>query len=437
MKNYFRFEENNTNYGKESVAGLTTFLVMAYILFVNPQILSDAGMDRGAVFSATAIAAAIGTLIMAFWGKYPIALAPGMGLNAFFAYTVVLGMGIDWEIALFGVFASGIILTVITLLKIREVIINAIPAELKYASASGIGLFIAFVGFQNAGIVVPDEATFVKMGNMLEPTTLLAVFGLLVTTILMVIGVRGSVFYGILLTAVAGITFGLIEMPSAIVDTIPSLEPTFGVAFTSLVEVEWTSELIMQLGVVILTFLFVDFFNTAGTLYAVANKAGFVKNNQLPNAGRALLSDASATWVGAVLGTSTTTAYVESTAGVVSGGRTGFTSLVTSLLFLVSLFFSPLLTVVTEEVIAAALIIVGLLMASALRLIEWDRIEIALPCFLTAVAMPLTYSIANGIALGFMFYPITMLLKGEGKNVHPIMYGLFFVFVGYIFFLNS
>ncbi|QDI92600.1 NCS2 family permease [Salicibibacter halophilus] len=435
MKNYFRFEERNTNYRKETLAGVTTFLAMAYILFVNPQILGDAGMDMGAVFGATAIAAAIGTAIMGLWGKYPIALAPGMGLNAFFAYTVVLGMGIDWEIALFGVFASGIIFIIITLFKIREVIINAIPAEMKYASASGIGLFIAFVGLQNAEIVVPDESTYVALGNMTSPTTLLAIFGLVVTVIFVVLGFRGGIFYGMALTAVAGIVTGLVEMPSAIVDSIPSLAPTFGAAFTGLAEVEWTTGLIMQLLVVILTFLFVDFFDTAGTLYAVANQAGFVKNNRLPNAGRALLSDASATSVGAVLGTSTTTAFVESTSGVAAGGRTGFTSLVTAALFLLSLFFSPLLAVVTEAVTAAALIVVGVMMSSALRLIEWDKIDVALPAFLTVVAMPLTYSIANGIALGFMFYPITKLLKGEGKNVHPIMYGLFFIFVGYIFFL--
>ncbi|QQK79256.1 NCS2 family permease [Salicibibacter cibi] len=435
MKNYFRFEENNTTYSKEIMAGVTTFLAMAYILFVNPQILGDTGMDMNAVFAATAIAAAIGTAIMALWGKYPIALAPGMGLNAFFAYTVVLGMGIDWEIALFGVFVSGIIMILITLFKIREVIINAIPAELKYAAASGIGLFIAFVGLQNAEIVVPDESTYVALGDMASPTTLLAIFGLVVTVIFLVLGARGGIFYGMVLTAVAGIITGLVEMPSAIVDSIPSLAPTFGAAFTGLTEVEWTSALIMQLIIVILTFLFVDFFDTAGTLYAVANQAGFVKNNKLPNAGRALLSDASATSVGAVLGTSTTTAFVESTSGVAAGGRTGFTSLVTAALFMLSLFFSPLLAVVTEAVTAAALIVVGVLMAAALKLIDWDKLEIALPCFLTVVVMPLTYSIANGIALGFMFYPITMILKGEGKNVHPIMYVLFFVFAGYIFFL--
>lgn len=408
---------------------------MAYILAVNPLILGDAGMDANAVFVATAIAAAIGSLVMGVWGKYPIALAPGMGLNAFFAYTVVLGMGIDWQIALFGVFLSGIIFLIITLFKIREVIINAIPAEMKYAAGAGIGLFIAFIGMQNAEIIVPDPATLVSLGDFRNPYTFLAVFGVIVTACLMVLNVKGGVFFGMVITAVAGMLFGLISPPSGIISSIPSLAPTFGAAFTHLGEVQWTTEMILQLSIVVLTFLFIDFFDTAGTLYAVANQAGFIKDNKLPNAGRALLSDASATSVGAILGTSTTTAYVESSAGVAAGGRTGFTAIVTAGFFLVSLFFSPLLEVVTSHVTAAALIIVGVLMASSLRLIEWDRIEIAIPAFLVVVGMPLAYSIASGIALGFMFYPITMILAGKGKEVHPIMYFLFFVFAGYLFFL--
>ncbi|WP_018923630.1 NCS2 family permease [Salsuginibacillus kocurii] len=437
MKNYFQFEENHTNYKRETMAGLTTFLSMAYILFVNPTILADAGMDEGAVFTATAVAAAIGTLIMGLVARYPIALAPGMGLNAFFAYTVVINMGVDWEIALFGVFMSGIIFIIITLLRIRELIINAIPAELKYAAAAGIGLFIAFIGLKDAGVVVPDESTAVTLGDMTSPLTLLALFGLVVTVVLMVMGYRGGIFYGLILTSVAGIVVGLIDMPDAIVGSVPSLAPTFGAAFTGLAEVEWTTGMIVQLSIVILTFLFVDFFDTAGTLYAVANQAGFIKNNKLPRAGKALLSDSSASSIGAVLGTSTTTAYIESSAGVAAGGRTGFTSVVTAGLFLVALFFSPLLGVVTEQVTAAALIVVGILMAASLSLIDWNKFEIAVPAFLTVVAMPLTYSIANGIALGFIFYPVTMLLKGRGKEVHPIMYFLFFVFLAYFLFLGE
>ncbi|RSL31725.1 NCS2 family permease [Salibacterium salarium] len=436
MHRYFEFKKWNTGYKKESMAGLTTFLAMAYILFVNPSVLSDAGMDEGAVFTATAVSAAIGTLIMGFLARYPIALAPGMGLNAFFTYTVVLNMGIEWQLALFSVFVSGIIFIIITLFGIREKIINAIPAQLKYASAAGIGLFIAFVGLQNAGIVIPNEDTAVALGNMTEPTTVLACFGLVVTVVLMVLGFRGGIFYGMVITAIAGIIVGIIGLPQGIVGSIPSVSPTFGSAFTFLGEVDWTGQLFGQMLIVVLTFLFVDFFDTAGTLYAVANQAGFIKNDKLPRAGRSLLADSSATSIGAIFGTSTTTAYIESSSGVAAGGRTGFTSVVTGLLFILALFFSPLLVVVTDQVTAPALIIVGVLMASSLRLIEWDRLEIALPAFLTVVAMPMTYSIATGIALGFIFYPITMLLKGKRSEIHPIMYVLFFVFIIYFAFLG-
>ncbi|MDV2887203.1 NCS2 family permease [Alkalihalophilus pseudofirmus] len=433
MDRFFKFKESGTTYRRETVAGVTTFLAMAYILFVNPLILADTGMDMGAVFTATALAAALGTLIMGVVANYPIALAPGMGLNAFFAYSVVLGMGIDWQVALFGVFMSGIIFIFITVLRIRELIINAIPAELKYAAAAGIGLFIAFIGLKNAGIVVPYEATAVTLGDMMAGPTLLAVFGLVITVIFMVRGYKGGIFYGMIITSLAGIATGIIGMPEQIVGSVPSLAPTFGQAFA----IDWSSVFTIQLLVVILTFLFVDFFDTAGTLYAVANQAGFVKDNKLPRASKALLADSSATSIGAILGTSTTTAYIESSSGVAAGGRTGFTSVVTAGLFLIALFFSPLLAVVTEQVTAPALIIVGVLMASSLGLIDWKKFEIAVPAFLTVVTMPLTYSIATGIALGFIMYPITMLFKGRGKEVHPIMYGLFFVFIAYFMFLTE
>ncbi|WP_332633404.1 NCS2 family permease [Halalkalibacter flavus] len=433
MERYFGFKEHGTSYRKESVAGLTTFLSMAYILFVNPMILADAGMDIGAVFTATALAAAIGTLIMGIVANYPIALAPGMGLNAFFAYSVVLGLGIDWQVALFGVFLSGIIFILITVFKIRELIINAIPAELKYAAAAGIGLFIAFIGLKGAGIVVPYEATAVTLGDLLAPPTLLAIFGVVITVIFMVRGINGGIFYGMVITAIAGVVTGVIAPPEAIVGSIPSLAPTFGQAFA----IDWSTVFTWQLLVVVLTFLFVDFFDTAGTLYAVANQAGFVKDNKLPRAGKALLADSSTTSIGAILGTSTTTAYVESASGVAAGGRTGFTSVVTAGLFLIALFFSPLLAVVTAEVTSAALIIVGILMASSLGLIDWKRFEIAVPAFVTVIAMPLTYSIATGIAMGFILYPITMVAKGKAKEIHPIMYVLFFVFLAYFIFLSE
>ncbi|RIU91299.1 NCS2 family permease [Oceanobacillus picturae] len=444
MKKYFRFEELGTNYRTEFMAGLTTFLAMAYILFVNPSTLSLEGvdqlpdgvtrMDQGAIFAATAIAAAVGTLFMGVIARYPIALAPGMGLNAFFAYTVVLGYGIPWETALAGVLASGLIFIVLTLTGIREKIINAIPANLKMAVGAGIGLFIAFVGFQNANIIVGDDATLLALGDLTSPTVMLAVFGVIISVILLTLGFKGGIFYGMVITAIVGMIFGLISPPQGlggVVGEVPSLAPTFGQAFSHFGEI-FTIEML----VVILTFLFVDFFDTAGTLVAVATQAGLMKDNKLPRAGKALFADSAATVVGASLGTSTTTSYVESTAGVGAGGRSGFTAVVAAGFFLLALFFSPLLSIVTSEVTAPALIIVGVLMASSLKSIEWDQFEIAVPAFLTVVTMPLTYSIATGIAIGFIFYPITMVLKGRAKEIHPIMYLLFVIFILYFIFLN-
>ncbi|MFB4168626.1 NCS2 family permease [Virgibacillus sp. JSM 102003] len=444
MRKYFRFKELGTDYKTEFMAGLTTFLAMAYILFVNPSTLALVGIeelpegvtriDQGAVFTATAIAAAFGTLIMGVFAKYPIALAPGMGLNAFFAYTVVLGYGIPWETALAGVLASGLIFIVLTLTGLREKVINAIPANLKMAVGAGIGVYIAFIGFQNAGIIVGDDATLVGMGDLTSPTVLLAIFGIIISVILLTLNIKGGIFYGMVLTAITGIIFNLIDPPSGlggIVGEVPSLAPTFGQAFTHFGDI-FTIEML----VVILTFLFVDFFDTAGTLVAVANQAGLMKDNKLPRAGKALFADSAATVVGSVAGTSTTTSYIESTAGVGAGGRTGFTSIVTAGFFLLALFFSPLLSVVTAEVTAPALIIVGVLMSSTLKNIDWDQFEIAVPAFLTIVMMPLTYSIATGIAIGFIFYPITMILKGRIKEINPVMYVLFVIFILYFIFLS-
>ena len=433
MKKYFQFEALGTNYRRESIAGLTTFLAMAYILFVNPDMLSATGMDQGAVFTATALAAALGTLIMGVVARYPVALAPGMGLNAFFAFTVVISWEIPWETALSGVLVSGLIFIVLTLTGIREKVINAIPVNLKMAVGAGIGLFIAFIGFQNAGIIVDNPDTLLALGDLTQPTTLLAIFGIVVTVVLLTAGVKGGVFYGMIITAIAGMIVGLIDPPKGLGDIVsapPSLAPTFGQAFLHLGDI-----FTIQMLVVILTFLFVDFFDTAGTLVAVANKAGLMKDNKLPRASKALFSDSAATVVGATLGTSTTTSYVESTTGVSAGGRTGFASVVTAALFLLALVFSPLLGMVTSEVTAPALIIVGVLMCSSLKNIEWDQFEIAVPAFLTVIIMPLAYSIATGIAVGFVFYPITMVIKGKTKEIHPIMWGLFVIFILYFIFL--
>lgn len=455
LARYFEFRKHGTSYGKETLAGLTTFLAMAYILAVNPFILSGADLEGmegmypsfGAVFTATALAAMLGTLVMGVFARYPIALAPGMGLNAFFTYTVVLSYEIPWEQALAGVFVSGIIFLILTATGIREIVINAIPQGLKYAVSAGIGLFIAFVGFQNSGIIVPNPDTFVALGPLV-PTdqmdagqvsqvyaTLLAVFGIVVTAILMTLKMRGAVFYGIVITAIAGILTGVASMPSGVVQAPPEAS-AFGALFGPLLD---PSVMFSQgMFLVIFTFLFVDFFDTAGTLMAVANQANLLKNNKLPRAGRALASDSIATVSGAVFGTSTTTAYIESSTGVAAGGRTGFASLVTAGLFLLSLFFYPLVAVVadTPAITAPALIMVGVLMASSLGYIEWSKLDEAVPAFLTIILMPLTFSIATGIALGFILYPLTKIFKGEAKSVHPVMYVLFLVFLLYFIFLT-
>ncbi|MCJ1910166.1 NCS2 family permease [Planococcus ruber] len=443
MKSYFQFDELGTNYRKEIIGGLTTFLAMAYILVVNPLTLTlssvpdlpeEMYMDYGSVFMATALAAAVGCFMMGIIARYPIALAPGMGLNAFFAYTVILTYGIPWQTALTGVLFSGLIFIVLSLSGLRELIINAIPAELKYAVGAGIGLYITFIGFQNAGIIVGNPDTLVGLGDLTQPSTLLAIFGLVITVIFMVRGINGGIFFGMLIAAVIGMIFSIVELPSAIVGEIPSMAPTFGVALEPIFN-DPGSLMTIQFLVIVLTFLFVDFFDTAGTLVAVANQAGLMKDNKLPRAGKALLADAVATVSGAIFGTSTTTSYIESTSGVAAGGRSGFSAVVTGVLFLVSILFYPLLEVITSAVTAPALIIVGVLMVSALGKIDWTRFEIAVPAFLTMISMPLGYSIATGIAIGFIFYPITMIFAGKAKQVHPIMYGLFVIFILYFIFL--
>jgi adenine/guanine/hypoxanthine permease len=431
IERYFELRANGTTVRTEVIAGMTTFLAMAYIVFVNPNILSATGMDEGAVFVATCLAAAIGTLVMGLYARYPIAQAPGMGLNAFFAFTVVLGMGIPWETALAGTFMSGLLFLILTLTGVREAVIKAIPLQLKLAVGAGIGLFIAFIGLKAAGIVVPDEATTVTLGDLGASTTLLAVFGIIVTAALLMRGLRGAIFYGIVLTALVGILSGVVDTPGRIVSSVPSLAPTFGEAFGNLPEL-----LTVQMMVVVFTMLFVDFFDTAGTLIAVSNQAGLLdEEGNLPRANKALVSDAVATMSGAALGTSTTTSYIESSAGVGAGGRTGLTSVTTAGFFLLALFFSPLLTVVTAEVTAAALIIVGVMMARGLGDIEWERMEYAIPAFVTIVAMPLTYSIATGIALGLLLFPLMMIFKGRAREVHPVMYVLLAAFLAYFIWL--
>ena len=444
MRKYFKFDKYETNYKKEVLGGLTTFLSMAYILAVNPQVLSLAGvdgvsdnmkMDQGAIFVATALAAFVGSLFMGLIARYPIALAPGMGLNAFFFFLFVLTMGIPWQIGLTGVLFSGIFFAILTLTGLRETIINAIPHQMKMAVSAGIGLFITFVGLQSSGIITNNDSTLVTLGQITDGPVLLTIFGIIVTVIMYARKVPGAIFIGMILTSIAGMITGLIDPPSSVVGKVPSIEPTFGAAFEAFKD---PSQLFtVQFLIVILTFLFIDFFDTAGTLVAVATQAGIMKNNKLPRASRALFSDSLATIVGAIFGTTTTTSYIESTSGVAVGARTGFASVVTGLCFLLAIFFSPLMEVVTSAVTTPALIVVGVLMAANFAEIEWRKFEVAVPSFITIIMMPLSYSIATGIACGFIFYPITMLISKRHKEVHPMMYGLMVLFILYFVFVHG
>lgn len=444
VKKYFKFDKHGTSYKREILGGLTTFLSMAYILAVNPQVLSLAGvdgvsddmkMDQGAIFVATALAAFVGSLFMGLIARYPIALAPGMGLNAFFAFTVVLTMGIPWEVGLTGVLFSGVVFAILTLTGLREVIINAIPYQMKMAVSAGIGLFITFVGLQSSGIIVKNDSTLVTLGQITDGPVLLTIIGIIITVVLYAIRVPGAIFIGMVITSILGMLTGLINTPSGIVGQVPSIEPTFGAALETFND---PSQLFtVQFLIVILTFLFIDFFDTAGTLVAVASQAGIMKDNKLPRAGRALFSDSLATIVGAVFGTTTTTSYIESTSGVAVGARTGFASVITGFCFLLAIFFSPLMEVVTSAVTTPALVVVGVLMAANFAEIDWKKFEVAVPAFITIIMMPLSYSIATGIACGFIFYPITMLISKRHKEVHPIMYGLMILFILYFVFVHG
>ena len=431
IEKLFHLQEAQTTVRREILAGLTTFVSMAYILFVNPQVLGVAGMNKGAVFTATALSAILGSILMALLANYPIAIAPGLGDNAFFTYSVVLAMGIPWQTAMAGVFMSSILFLLISVLKLRELVIDSIPHDLKLAMASGIGLFIAFVGLQGGGLVVSSKSTLVAMGSLTVPTTWLTIFGLVVTGLLMAKKVPGSIFIGMVLTTILGLVTRLIPLPKQVISTIPSMKPTFGVSIAHLPDLSDP-----KLWAVVLVFLLVAFFDTAGTLIGLAEQAGFMKDNKMPRIGRALMADSISMLGGAVMGTTPTAAYVESSAGIAVGGRTGLTSLVVSVMFAIAMFFSPLLTVVTSNVTAPVLIIVGILMAESMKQIDWGKFEIAMPAFLTIVGMPLTYNISYGFAFGILFYPLTMWAAGRRKEATPIMYILFVVFIILLYFIN-
>ncbi|WP_212780082.1 NCS2 family permease [Lactobacillus corticis] len=431
MDKTFHLSENNTTAKRECLAGLTTFVSMAYILFVNPSVLGAAGMDKGAVFTATALSAILGCLLMGFLANYPIAIAPGLGDNAFFTYSVVLAMGIPWQKAMAGVFVASVVFTIMSLFKVREIVIDAIPQDLKYAMAAGIGIFIAFIGLKGGGLVVANKSNLVGIGSLNVPSTWLTIFGVFLIAILMARKVPGAIFIGMVATTILGLATGLIKMPSSVISVAPSMKPTFGVAFSHL---DILSD--PQMWAVILIFFMVAFFDTAGTLIGLAQQAGIMKNGKMPRIGQALMADSLSMLAGSVMGTTPTACYVESSAGIAVGGRTGLTAVVTAVLFVISMLFSPLLTVVTDNVTAPALIVVGVLMASSLREIHWDEFEIAFPSFLTVIGMPLTYNISYGIAFGFLTYPILMTAAGRRKEVNAIVWVLFLLFILMMYVLN-
>lgn len=409
LERLFKLSENKTNFRTEVLAGVTTFLTMCYIIIVNPIILSETGMNYGAVFVATCLAAAIGCLVMGLIANYPIALAPGMGLNAYFTYSVCLGMGVPWQTALAAVFISGLIFLAISFLKIREAIVNAIPMSLKFAIGGGIGLFLALVALKNAGIIVDNPATLVGLGNLKSPTVLLAFLGFIIIVVLHQLKVRGAIIISILAITGLSTLLGLNEL-KGVVGAIPSIAPTF-------MQMDFEGLFTATMVGVIFVFFLVDLFDSTGTLVGVSHRAGLLKDGKLPRLKKALFADSTAIVAGAALGTSSTTPYIESASGVAAGGRTGLTAVVVAVLFLACLFLSPLAQSVPGFATAPALLFVGVLMIHGITNIDWDDITEAVPAFLTIVFMPFTYSIADGIAMGFISYAIIKLLTGKAKTV--------------------
>jgi len=423
IEKLFKLKQNKTTVKTEIIAGFSTFLAMVYIVVINPQILSQTGMDYGAVFVATCIAAAVGTTIMGLLSNYPIALAPGMGLNAFFTYGVVLGMGYSWQVALGCIFWSGILFLLLSLFKTRKWIINTIPQSLKYAISVGIGLFLIMIALQNSGIIIANQATIVGLGNLGSVESLLAITGFFIITALYIRKVTGAIIIGIIAISIIALMLGKVDY-QGIVSTPPSILPTF-------TKLDISAAFDLALIPVILAFLFVDLFDTSGTLVAVADKAKLLdKKGQLPRVEKALLADSSATVVGSVVGTSSTTSYIESAAGVVAGGKTGLTAITTAILFLLVIFLSPLAAMIPAYATAPALFFVGILMVSSFNRVEWSDLSESTPVVITAIMMPLTFSIAEGIAMGFISYTLIKLLSGKltDLNLSIIAISLLFVF---------
>ncbi|HZH27075.1 MAG TPA: NCS2 family permease [Azospirillaceae bacterium] len=412
LNSIFKLDQHGTTVRTEVVAGITTFLTMAYIIFVNPQILSATGMDHGAVFVATCLAAAVASAIMGLYANYPIALAPGMGLNAFFTFAVVKGMGHTWQVALGVVFVSAVINIILSVLPVREAIINAIPKSLKLAISGGIGLFLAIIGLQNAKVIAPHPVTMVTLGDMTAPEPILAGVGFILIAVLTARRIPGSIIIAILAVTAIGIATGVSQF-GGLVSAPPSLAPT-------LLQLDLAGALQLGLLGVIFAFVFVDLFDTAGTFVGVSHRAGLLTpDGRMPRLGRALLADSSASAIGAVLGTSSTTSYIESAAGVNAGGRTGLTAVVVAILFLLALFFSPLAGSIPAYATAPALLFVACLMAQGLAEIDWSDATEYAPAVVTAVAMPFTYSIAHGIAFGFITYAAAKVLSGRVSEAKP------------------
>jgi AGZA family xanthine/uracil permease-like MFS transporter len=430
IERYFQLKELGTNWRTEILAGSTTFVTMAYIIFVNPAILHETGMPLTAVVAATCLCAAFGSLLMGFLARYPIALAPGMGLNAYFTYSVVKGLGVPWETELGAVFLSGVAFLILTAVGVRQMIVSAIPFELYAAVAVGIGLFIAFIGLHNSGIIVANKETLVTMGNLRNPDTLLAIFGLLLIASLMAWKIRGAILIGILGTTALGVVFGLVRWQ-------PQTYSFHDITATAF-HLNIRGALSYGLVEIVFVFLFVDLFDNIGTLVAVGKQARlFDKANQIPRINGILFSDAAATIVGSLAGTSTVTSYIESAAGVAAGGRSGVTAITTGILFLVAMFIAPAVGAIPAAATAPALIVVGSLMIAHAAEIPWSNPVISVPAFLTIVTIPLTFSIANGLAFGFVAYTVLKIARGEFRSVNWLVYVLTILFIARFLYLGS
>ncbi|MCM8763516.1 MAG: NCS2 family permease [Candidatus Omnitrophica bacterium] len=432
ISDFFNLKSLGTNWRTEIVAGVTTFMTMAYIIFVNPAILSTARMDFGAVMVATCLVTAITTIFMGIYTNYPIALAPGMGINAYFAYTVCIGMGIPWQVALGCVFLEGLIFVILTASRVRQLIFDAIPQTIRIAVACGIGLLIAFVGLKDGGIILAHPATFVTLGKITNSHTLLSLFGILLTAFFLTKKIKGSIFLGIFFTALLGIPLGIVKY-QGLVSLPPSLSPT-------LFKLDIFGALRLGFLTIIFTFLFMDIFDTVGTLAGIGEIGGFIKNGKLPKSGRCLMVDALGTVLGSLVGVSTVTSYIESVSGISEGGRSGLSSVIVGLFFIISLFFAPFVRMigggyevspgmVLHPVTAPALVIIGSLMFLSITKIDWRDYSEAIPAFLVIITMPLTFSIANGLAIGFVSFSAIKLLTGKGKEVSWIVYFLSLLFI--------